>query len=413
MNLRERFLEVMNFNTDVRTLKWEFGYWGETIKNWHKEGLKQLEPIQIPKEITTPTSSLYTYAWSDKLKGRNWLPNGYPVTAGGLYWPSQGFILDTDVRARFGMDYTQEVVDVNLLFCPMFEPEAMKEDEKTLYYRDIDGVERMFIKEEATIPTSMKWPIHDRASWEKIKSERLRMDNIKDRFASNWPKMLERYKNRDFPLALGGYPAGFFGTLSHIIGYENTFIWYATEPELMHDILETFTNIWIATYEEVLSQVDVDLLQIWEDISFGSGSMISPAAIKEFMCPYIKRVIDFLKGRGVKVFLLDTDGDCNNIIPLFMEAGVTGMYPFEVNCGMDIVKVRQKYPKLQMLGGIPKSDIPMGKKRVDEILAPVAEVLKTGGYIPFGDHFIPPDVDLENFTYYREKLNGMIDSCGK
>jgi hypothetical protein len=32
MNLRERFLEVMaNFNPAVPTIKWEFGYWGETI----------------------------------------------------------------------------------------------------------------------------------------------------------------------------------------------------------------------------------------------------------------------------------------------------------------------------------------------------------------------------------------------
>ena len=28
MNARERFHEVMNFNADVATMKWEFGYWG-------------------------------------------------------------------------------------------------------------------------------------------------------------------------------------------------------------------------------------------------------------------------------------------------------------------------------------------------------------------------------------------------
>jgi hypothetical protein len=49
------------------------------------------------------------------------------------------------------------------------------------------------------------------------------------------------------------------------------------------------------------------------------------------------------------------------------------------------------------------------EKRIDEILAPVENVLKSGGYIPFGDHFIPPDVDFENFTYYRNKLNKLID----
>jgi hypothetical protein len=31
MNARERFLEVMNFNANVPTVKWEFGYWGETL----------------------------------------------------------------------------------------------------------------------------------------------------------------------------------------------------------------------------------------------------------------------------------------------------------------------------------------------------------------------------------------------
>ena len=140
--------------------------------------------------------------------------------------------------------------------------------------------------------------------------------------------------------------------------------------------------------------------------------MISPDMIREFMNPYIKKCSDFLKSKGVNIILLDTDGDCNSIIPVFIEAGVTGMYPFEVHCGMDIVKVRKLYPKLQMLGGIPKSEITKGKKVIDQILQPVEDVLKFGGYIPFGDHLIPPEVDFENFSYYRTKLNQIIDKYG-
>jgi len=89
------------------------------------------------------------------------------------------------------------------------------------------------------------------------------------------------------------------------------------------------------------------------------------------------------------------------------------MYPFEVSCGMDIVKVRKKFPELQMMGGVPKLDISFGKKRIDEILEPVEQVLKTGGYIPFGDHFIPPEVKWDDFKYYRNKLNSIIDKFGK
>lgn len=413
MNTRERFHEVMDFSKNVRSLKWEFGFWGETVNNWYDQGLPLKDYPKIETKISTPTSSLYTYVWSDKGQGRARLPNGIAVLGGGLYSPTQGFPFAHDICRHFGFDGPQVLVDVNLLFDPMFDVKLMHEDEASITYSDIDGVERKYLKKEATIPTSMKWPIRDRASWEKIKDERLNLKNISTRFPSNWQQLLKEYKNRDYPLALGGYPQGFFGTLAHLIGYENTFVWYALDPKLIHDIIGTFAEIWIAVYSEVLDQVDIDMWHIWEDISFGKGPMISPEMVREFMNPYIKRVGNFLKSRGVKIILLDTDGDCNSLIPIFIEAGVTGMYPFETSCGMDIVKVRKQYPDLQMLGGVPKSEIALGKKRVDELLLPVEQVLKTGGYVPFGDHLIPPDVDFENFTYYRNKLNALIDKYGK
>ena len=68
----------------------------------------------------------------------------------------------------------------------------------------------------------------------------------------------------------------------------------------MHDILRTFSDLWIAVYEEVLRHVDVDHWQIWEDISYGKGPMISLPMVREFLCPYIRRVGDFLKAHGVK-----------------------------------------------------------------------------------------------------------------
>jgi len=35
----------------------------------------------------------------------------------------------------------------------------------------------------------------------------------------------------------------------------------------------------------------------------------------------------------------------------------------------------------------------------------VPYLLKEGGYIPFVDHAVPPDVPLENFKYYLELVN--------
>ena len=314
---------------------------------------------------------------------------------------------------HFNMDVGQVMVDVNLLFEPMFDVKVLQETRERFVYVDIDGVERIFMKQEATIPTTVKGPIDGWESWKRLKAERLNVKDVSRRFPKNWPQLVQEYKNRDYPLAIGGYPHGYFGTLAHLLGYEKLFYWYYDEPELLHDMLNTFTDLWINVYSEVLAQVDVDHVHFWEDISAGKGPMVSLEHVKQFMLPYYRRIIDFLKGRGMKIFFVDTDGDCNSLIPLFLSVGVTGMYPFETHCGMDIVKVRKEYPKLQILGGVPKSEIAHGPAQVDEILKPAEAVLKTGGYIPFGDHFIPPEAPWDGFKYYRTRLNQMIDAAAR
>jgi len=410
MNARERFHEICNFNPSVQTLKWEFGYWGETIKNWYAEGLPQHRYPPLPAEITTPTSSLYIPAWT--CRGDGVLPNGTAVFGGAAYWPTQGFPLDTDVRNHFGMDPTHRLVDVNLLFDPMFGVEVIDETDRELKYQDIDGVKRIFLKEEATIPTGFEWPITGWESWNRLKAERINLKDISGRFPKNWPQLVEEYRHRDYPLAIGGYPQGFFGTLAHLLGYENLFVWYHEQPELLHDILGTFTEVWIAVFSEVLDQVEVDDWQIWEDMSDKNGSMISPKMVREFLLPYMQRVGDFLKARGVRHIHLDTDGNCSSLIPMFMEVGVTGMWPFEHTAGTDVLSIREKYPTLVMSGGIAKSAIAGGRLAIDAALKPIGEMLRRGGYIPHIDHFVPPNVSFEEFGYYRMQLNDLIDCCG-
>ena len=41
MNSRERFLETMRFKKGARPPKWEYAYWGATIKRWYREGLPE------------------------------------------------------------------------------------------------------------------------------------------------------------------------------------------------------------------------------------------------------------------------------------------------------------------------------------------------------------------------------------
>jgi uroporphyrinogen decarboxylase len=442
MNTRELFLENMRFNTCVRSLKWEYAYWGKTIKNWYDQGLPLNHYPRIPETFINTSASLYTAAWThrwgsggqndektsinregtkkrggsetkgaalNKNKPEREIPDGLAVWGEATYWPSQGFPLERDVHNYFGFDREVRLVQVEQLFCPAFEVEVLEEDKESMVYIDLDGVKRKLLRKESTIPTAMAWPVTDEKSWKKLKEERLNIKDIKKRFPVNWYDLVRKYNNRDYPLALGGYPLGFFGLPAHLLGYENLFYLYYDQPDLIIEMLNTFTELWLAIWEEVLGDVDIDVLHIFEDVSSGTGSLISPAVIRKFMLPCYRRVTSFFKERGIDVILVDTDGNCNELIPLFLEGGATGLYPMEASAGMDVLAVRKEYPRLQMMGGIPKLEIAKGKDRIDEILEPVAELLKHGGYIPFCDHSVPPGVPWEAFKYYREKLNDIIE----
>jgi len=427
MNSRERFLEVMAFNTEVRSLKWEFGFWGENVNRWYAEGLPRKVGTNIPTRLTTIHASLYTTAWTHMWRQRRTyleqyygereqeipLPKGIAIWGGGLYWPSQGFPLAADIMDYFAFDKTTAQVPVEQMFQPMFEPQILAEDETYLDYVDLDGVTRRFQKAEGVIPTARAWPIKDWESWNEIKATRLRLDNISDRFPANWAEWVRAYKTRDYPLAVGGYPIGFFGTLVHLLGYENVFLKYYDEPDLVHDILEHFTTLWIAIWEQILAEVEVDCCHIWEDMSSTQGVMISKQLFYDFMAPCYRRVTDFLKARGVRTILVDTDGNCETLIPWLIDVGVTGCYPMETSAGMDVVKIRRQYPRFQMMGGVPKYDMALGPQRIDEFLEPVGALLELGGYVPFGDHCIAPGVSWAQFKYYRERLNELIDRKGR
>ena len=420
MNTREIFHEVMNFNRSVRPLKWSFGYWGSTLKKWYGQGLPEKNYPKIPTNISTISYSLYTSAWihewnktnvnrSEKIE----LPNGIVAWGGANCHPNQGMPLATDVMEYFDFDKTGILVQVEQLFCPSYEIEILEENENFLIYIDLDGVKRRFQKKEGTIPTFMDSNIKNWNDWSKVKEERLSLNNICKRFPNNWGDLIKIYKNRDYPLYFGGYPLGLFGTLAHILGYERLFLFYYDQPDLIKDMLNTFTEIWISVWEEVLAVTSVDAIHIWEDISMGKSSMVSPAIIKEFMVPHYKRITDFLKGKNVNIIMLDTDGDCNELIPIFLDAGINCLYPMEASAGMDVLAVRRRYPNLAIMGGVPKSKIALGKDQIDKMLEPIEILIKEGGYIPCADHSIPPEVSWQNYKYYREKLNNMIDKVEK
>jgi hypothetical protein len=143
--------------------------------------------------------------------------------------------------------------------------------------------------------------------------------------------------------------------------------------------------------------------------------MISPDMFEEFMTPYYIRMIDFLKQYGIKNIQVDSDGYVEELLPLWIKLGITGLFPFEIQAGNDMLRIRKKFPSFQILGGVDKG-ILTAKKSEPDIEAELEKVkilLEYRGCIPHIDHHVSDDACWKNFKYYRRRLNEIIDRAAE
>lgn len=375
----------MNFDRSVTPPLYEMGYWGQTLTRWHKEGMPKTQK----------------FSYEGITRGRS-----FP---GPLIGPDKEKPVAIDPGKVVKLDESGKRFPVENWIFPKFKPRILKRTDDTLIVVDGWGIKKKILQNGSSIPEYYEWPVKSRKDWEKLKEERLD-SQTPGRYPSGMDKLISELKRRDYPLYIGGPPVGFFGSVRYLLGEVNLFTAYYDNQKLVKDIIDHLVNFWIELWSPILSQIQVDWVYIWEDMCYKTGPLISPQFFEEFMLPAYKKFTSFLKNNGVKNIFVDTDGNCWKLIPLFLEGGVTGLLPMEVAAGMNIAEVRKKFPKLQMTGGIDKRVLAKGKKQIDrELESKVPFVLKTGGYIPHVDHHVPPDVSLENFVYYRSRLEEMIN----
>lgn len=173
--------------------------------------------------------------------------------------------------------------------------------------------------------------------------------------------------------------------------------------------MECITDLVVATIERSLKDVQFDFGSIWEDMAFNQGPIISPEMFRDFMVPRYKRITDVLRRHGCDVVYVDCDGNMNELVGLWIEGGVRGMFPIEIAAGADPQRWRQKYGEQVLLfGGVNKRELAKGKKEIVAEVKRVERLVRRGGYIPFVDHRVPPDVSYQNYLYYLEVKKDVI-----
>jgi uroporphyrinogen decarboxylase len=369
----------MDFDLSTPPPLWEMAYWIDTIERWREEGDIGFEGDDADENRRHGMVHV----------------NGVPI----IKDPAGGTV---------DLERPLEIFPGNYWIYPENEREVIEDRGDRQIVIDEIGVKMEVVAGSASIPRYIEWPVTNREDWEQYKAERFDL-KTPGRYPERLDETIAAYNDRDYALRLGKW-VGFFGPPRFFLGEVRIMTLYYDDPDLIRDIVNDLLDFYIAVYAPVLEKLDIDVFTMWEDMCYNTGPLISPEMFREFMLPAYKKFTSFLKDMGVKRILVDTDGNCWKLIPLFLEGGVTAIYPYEAAANMDVVEVREAFPNLQMIGGIDKRAVIAGKKAIDaELERKIPPMLQKGGFIPYIDHHVPPDISLENFIYYRKKLQGLIE----
>ncbi|MBN1293066.1 MAG: hypothetical protein JXB48_14595 [Candidatus Latescibacteria bacterium] len=324
-------------------------------------------------------------------------------------WHTEGYPKRTDYRIYFGFD-RYEPVGIDDEINPVFSEKVIEENDTEIIKTDWRGVKLKLSKGSRSIPYFYGFPVKDSKSFREF-TKRLNPTS-QSRLPNAWDIRVQELKSRDYPVYLGtGRTIGFFGPVREWVGPEAILVGFYDDPSWIHEMMDWYADFIIELTKPVLEKITPDCVHFFEDMAYRGGSLISPDFFRTFMMGPYRRVISHFRSFNVPFLVVDSDGKVDELIPLFIELGIDGMYPFEVQAGMDILDVRKKYgTDYVILGGIDKRVLAKSQKEIKhEVYRKIPPMLESGGYVPMLDHETPPDVPFENFCFYRNLVREICE----
>ena len=197
---------------------------------------------------------------------------------------------------------------------------------------------------------------------------------------------------------------GFFWFPRTLMGFEKLMFAFADQPELLHKINRDLLAFNLRLLDNILKLCVPTFITIAEDMSYNHGPMISKQTFDDFVAPYYRQLVPRLLERQIMPFV-DTDGDVTLLVPWFAELGVDGFLPLERQAGVDGMKLRQRYPRLRMVGHFDKMTMNRGEAAMRAEFERLVPLMKTGGFIPSVDHQTPPGVSLDQYGVFLRLLD--------
>lgn len=185
------------------------------------------------------------------------------------------------------------------------------------------------------------------------------------------------------------------------------------DSQVVSDHIEAVTSANIRRLHAIADPGLSPVVLIAEDFASKGGPIFSPAFLRKEHFPRVRRLTEAWHSHGIKV-LYHSDGNWKSVIPDLVACGVDGFYCLEPSLGMDIVQLRNAWPKHVWAGGLDGVDL-MERGRPEEVKREVhrqileTDALNRGGIFIDSSSEINPPIKAENFRAMVEAVGEMYN----
>lgn len=359
LSSRERVQRAFNRQDQDRVPRYE-SFWEDTVKRWSGEGLRTDRQSGALEALDTLQADMRSLGW---------------------YWP----------EAFRG---TEEIIE---------------QDEETKVVRTANGAILRYFLNKTSTPEHVDWECKEPDIWH----DKYRAAIVDQEVQIDIDGAREAYRIGRERDQWCFYPTvESFECLRAMVGDEHFLMAMVEEPEWIQDMARCLTDNVLRNLDALLAAgIEFDGLWVYGDMAFNKGTFCSPQMYRELIWPQHKRFADWAHEHGMKM-IYHTDGNVNDVIPLYLEAGFDSLQPLEAKANMDIRELCPQYgDQLTFFGNIDVMVLAFGS--LDDIEAEIEAKITAGkatqSYICHSDHTIPPQVSWERF----QQIIGLIDKYGQ
>jgi uroporphyrinogen decarboxylase len=355
VNYRELFDEILHYGEYDRMPVIHWTGWQETLDRWHKEGM--------PEGV-------------DEHEYFNAVPFWTNLNMNGAA------VINVDLYPEFAEEVLEETVDYRV-------------------FRRTDGVLSKDWKHKSSIPQYLGYTLNTAADWDEYK-KRLQPDP--GRIAPDIDTKIEEIKKNGLPIAFPG--ASMMGWIRNWMGVENMSYLIYDDPDVFEDMVMTLADLVCWAMDQVLPKIDVQLVHGWEDICGRQGPLIGPEIFDKYVAAGYRTIRAKMEEYGLDLYSIDSDGDVRDLVGHWLDAGVNVQFPIEIGpFGGDAMELRKKYGReLRIIGNFDKRVLAQGRDAIQKEIDRLMPLMREGGFIIMPDHIIPPDVPLDDYRWYLEKV---------